>query len=167
MNYFSLVERSRLERRIVVVATYAAFALALLLAPYGKADGLLWLRAAAIGLAVTGAAGYAAILGYSKRFAVRSQRCEHVVPDEREAAVRDRAMARAYTVVAVATIIGGAWMWIAADDPRHWTPRTGTDWFEVLVVTQVVMGSLPQAMIAWGEPDADEGTDGVMVEGLQ
>ena len=156
MKYCSLKNSRQPERRLAVVATYAVFAVGMALAVYGKAHDLLWVRLIAAVAMVPCIAGYTAIRGYASQYLGQACMGSIEFPDEREATVRDRAMARAYRVVVMASIIAVGWMMIADNDPRVWVPRSSTDWFGVLVVIQVVMGSLPQAMITWGERDLEE-----------
>jgi len=157
MTGFSVpVPQGRGPRRAVVLVTYAALLVVYVLVVAAKVQGLPWLRAAAAPAGLLACAGYSVLYRFTRRYAIRTCDTDGFAPDERDAGVRDRAMSRAYLVVGAGLIAFIGWMSIAAEDPRYWTPRTSSDWIGVLVAVQLVMSSLPQAMITWEEPDVED-----------
>jgi hypothetical protein len=139
---------SRAERRCLVILMYSSF---LLLGVAFPASRLL-----ATILALLCLVGYWGIYKVTRRYAPENARGDDIAADEREAAVRDRAMAKSYLVLSSLFVVVTGFMAAAGSDPHGWyaTPK---QWNYLFVGVLLLTSTLPRAVIAWNEPDAPYG----------
>jgi hypothetical protein len=152
---FGVDLRKRSRRRAVVTMMYSTFLIGGILGRLWKASGNGWLAAPAIALLVVGLAGYFLLVTLTKRFRAAAPGTDDEA-DEREARVRDQAGAKAYRYVSTAVLLGLGWLEVTAGDPKVRTPRTTGDWSLVAAVFMLFALTLPQALVAWSEPDIAE-----------
>jgi hypothetical protein len=97
---------------------------------------------------------YVVILRFTRAYTPRSSAFyEPPRPDERQARVRDHAMAQAYLVLGTLTMVAGALIFTVADEPDWWRVHHRTVQFLVVLGVNFLVLSLPEAIIAWNEPD--------------
>jgi hypothetical protein len=129
---------SRAQRRCLVAVMYASFLITGI--AYTRYWWLALLPAAICCLA------YFGVYKFTRRYAIQTSRRDTVHPDEREASVRDHAMARSYLVVSFLLLLFTGLM------GQH-VHLTDGEWNYLFWAVMLLTSTLPQALITWTEPD--------------
>jgi TRAP-type uncharacterized transport system fused permease subunit len=89
---------------------------------------------------------YCGVYKFTRRYAIQTSRRDTVRPDEREASVRDHAMARSYLVVSFLFLLFTGLM-------GQRVQFTDGEWNYIFWAVMLITSTLPQALITWNEPD--------------
>ena len=95
---------------------------------------------------------YYGVYKFTRRYVIQTSRRDSVQPDEREASVRDHAMARSYLVVSFLFLLFTGLM------VQH-VQLTDGQWNYAFWGVMLLTSTLPQALITWNEPDMQIGGD--------
>jgi len=136
---------TRAQRRRLVTLMYVSYVLTFV-AMYLRNNPAL-LVAAPVCVFV-----YAVIVKFTRNYSLRSSPYEAPRPDEREARVREYAMARSYVIIAVVLAVSTAFVAAVADEQTWWRLHHRIFSTVGFAVNFLVL-SLPEAIIAWSEPD--------------
>jgi len=129
---------NRAQRRCLVAVMYASFLVT------GMAFTQYWWLALLPALIC--ALAYYGVYKFTRRYVIQTSRRDSVQPDEREASVRDHAMARSYLVVSFLFLLFTGLM------VQH-VRLTDGEWNYVFWGVMLLTSTLPQALITWNEPD--------------
>lgn len=78
--------------------------------------------------------------------------------DERQHLQLLQAYTLAYRVIGVAVLLGAMYLLIGSDEgTRLPLPHTREQWYPVFWAAILLVGALPTAILAWTEPDFDDG----------
>jgi len=139
---------NRMERRRLVIAMYGLYLVTFAgLATANKTVALLALLPASVSILA-----FVAVMRFSRAYTLRASPYEAPRPDERQARVRDFAMARSYLILAVIAISCSGLFAAVADDPAWWHAHHRIVSTLSFAVNFLVL-SMPEAIIAWNEPD--------------
>ena len=143
------------RRRWVVAAMYASFAAMGLSLEIADATGMAWLKGLAAPFGLACLIAFYLVYQFTKGYAIQSNpsRRHALVADEREAKVRDHAMARGYLVISFLLLFSVGWMGNVAEGAWWWRPRTSGEWKFLFWAVLLLTSSLPQSLIMWNEPD--------------
>jgi len=133
---------TRARRRLVVVTLYGSFLLT------GAGTAFSHGRLLAVFPALVCFLAYRGIYKFTRRFAIQTSRHDPVHPDEREAAVRDHAMARSYLVISFLFLLFAGLMGTG----QH-VRLTDGEWNYVFWAVMLLTSTRPQSLIAWNETD--------------
>jgi hypothetical protein len=136
---------SRAQRRRLVVLMAASYLVTFAVVfSWGKALAMFGLAFSAL--------PYIAIVRFTRHYTLRSSPYEPARPDERQARVRDHAMGRAYLVLGTLTMLASAFSVFIAE-PEWWSVHRHTVLPMLFFGVNFLVLSLPEAIIAWNEPD--------------
>ena len=132
---------TRAQRRCLVVLMYVSF--------LATGAAFSWNRFVAFPPALLCCLAFLGLYKLTRPYAIPTSRRDPILPDEREASVRDFAMARSYLVVSFLflLLVGLMQQHVHITDP---------EWNYLLWGVMLLTSALPQSVIAWLEPDAPE-----------
>lgn len=138
ISVLGIAVANRAQRRWMVAVMYVSFAI----------TGVVFsgARMLAVFPAVVCFAAYLGVYKFTRRYAIQTSRRDPVHPDEREASVRDHAMARSYLVVSFLFLLFTGLM-------GQRVHLTDGEWNYIFWAVMLITSTLPQALITWNEPD--------------
>ena len=145
--------RTRAQRRAVVTTMYASFAITIGFGVLAGLSHIRWLGYLEFPGIFLCAWGFLALSKMTRRYALQDTCSNPEMADERQAKVRDNAMARSYLIVSLILMGVVLWMEMGTDSPKFWRPANFSEWQPVFWGVMLLTSTLPQAMIAWKEPD--------------
>jgi len=156
---FGIGFQSVAMRRLAVVLMYGAFLAA------GLASHAVARPAVRAPLFLLSALAFYVVMAVTKGFAIRCSGLRGArLRDERQDLVRDRMMARSYSVLSVVLLFVVGWASLVAQVKAPewlWRPHNLNEWQYVLWLMILLVSSLPEAFVAWTEPrpQVDEFTE--------